>query len=422
MPAPLIQQVLAHSAALQRAQSLDDLMQIATAAVRDVSRYRSAWLSWLDPENDESVRMLAVRGTALVTWKDGLVIPFAGDAMIREIVAGGKPVVVADARTDPRTNKEIVAQLGNRTIINVPVVVGGFVRGTLGTGSFNEEGVVPPTEEELEALTVFATQIAPAFDRVIALEERDLVEKERKKLAVHLHSLERVELMGVLSAGVAHDMNNLLSVAIMSLESLGCANLDEDERASLADAATAMAKMRDIGQQLLRLGRREESSHTEIDLNARVESTIKLVRPSIPRGVRLLHECEANPRIEGDLVQLEQALANLLLNARDAVGESGLITLQVAECRLESGALPMAPRSRPGRFAHVRVTDTGPGLSDEVKRQIFDPLFTTKATGTGLGLAVVSRITEQHQGFVSVESAPGRGTSFDLYFPAIELD
>ena len=419
MAAPLIQQVLAHSAALQRAKSLDDIMHIATGAVRDVSRYRSAWLSWMDPENDENVRLLALRGTILVTWQDALVIPIAGDAMVQEIIAGGRPVVVADARTDPRTNKGIVSQLGNRTIINVPVVVGGCVRGTLGTGSFNEEGVLPPSEEEREALTVFATQIAPAFDRVVALEERDHVEKERQKLVAHLHSLERVELMGVLSAGVAHDMNNLLSVAIMSLENLGLAKLDEDERASLADASTAMAKMRDISQQLLRLGRREENAHAEIDLNARVESTIKLVRPSIPRGVRLLHEHEATPRIEGDRVQLEQALANLLLNARDAVGESGLITLRVDERRLDSSALPIAPRSRPGRFAHVRVTDTGPGLSDEVKHQIFDPLFTTKATGTGLGLAVVARITEQHQGFVSVESGPGQGTSFDLYFPAL---
>jgi signal transduction histidine kinase len=419
MPAPLIQQVLAHSGELQRARTLDDLIRVANAAVRDVSRYKSAWLSWMDPENDANVRLLALRGTILVTWQDALVIPIAGDAMVQEIIAGGKPVVVTDARTDPRTNKDIVAQLGNRTIINVPVLVAGRVRGTLGAGSFNDEGVLPPTEEELEALTVFATQIAPAFDRVVALEERDNVELERKKLVAHLQRLERLELMGVLSAGVAHDMNNLLSVAMMSMEILARAKLDEDERISLTDASGALAKMRDISQQLLRLGRREESAHTELDLNARVESTIKLVRPSIPRGVRLLHEREATPRIEGDRVQLEQALANLLLNARDAVGESGLITLRVDERRLDSGALPAALRSRPGRFAHVRVSDSGPGLTDEVKHQIFDPLFTTKATGTGLGLAVVSRITEQHQGFVSVESSPGRGTSFDLYFPAL---
>lgn len=419
MPAPLIQQVLAHSGELQRARTLDDLIRVANAAVRDVSRYRSAWLSWMDPENDENVRLLALRGTVLVTWRDAMVIPIAGDAMVQEIIAGGKPVVVTDARVDPRTNKDIVAQLGNRTIINVPVLVAGRVRGTLGAGSFNDEGVLPPTVEELEALTVFATQIAPAFDRVVALEERDTVELERKKLVAHLQRLERLELMGVLSAGVAHDMNNLLSVAMMSMEVLARAKLDDDERTSLTDASGALAKMRDISQQLLRLGRREEHAHTELDLNARVESTIKLVRPSIPRGVHLLHEREATPRIEGDRVQLEQALANLLLNARDAVGESGSITLRVDERSLDADALPVSLRDRPGRFAHVRVSDSGPGLTDEVKHQIFDPLFTTKATGTGLGLAVVSRITEQHQGFVSVESSPGRGTSFDLYFPAL---
>jgi signal transduction histidine kinase len=417
--ADVLQQVLVHSEGLQLARSVDGLIRAANAAVRDLSRYRSAWLAWIDPENDATVRLLAINGTIETTWKDALVIPIAGDAMVQEIIWGGRPVVVEDARVDPRTNKDIVAQLGNRTIINIPVVLAGRVRGMLGIGSFGDEGVIPPTAAELEALTIYAAQLAPAFDRISALDERDRAERERRKLVEHLQSLERVELMGVLSAGVAHDMNNLLSVAILSIESLGRAKLDEEEQASLADASRAMAKMRDISKQLLQLGRSEASVRTEVDLNARVASTLELVRPSIPRGVRVLHERHSAPRIEGDGVQVEQALANLVLNARDAVGDTGIITLRVDERQLDAGALPTAPRSRPGRFAHVRVSDTGPGLSPELKSHIFDPLFTTKAKGTGLGLAVVSRITEQHRGFVAVESEPGRGTSFDLYFPAL---
>ncbi|MFT3712826.1 MAG: ATP-binding protein [Archangium sp.] len=415
-----IQTVLAQSAELQRARSLDDLMRVVTSAVRAVSRYNSAWMAWIDPDLDSHVRMLALQGSVLTTWINAIAIPIAGDAMIKEIIDGGRPVIVNDARVDPRTNKDIVGQLGNRTIINVPIVTGGHIRGSLGVGSFGDEGVIPPTEQEIEALTLFATQLAPAFDRIAALDERDRVERERQKLVDHLQSLERVELMGVLSAGVAHDMNNLLSVAMLAVESVGHAKgLDAEDLSAVDDASRALTKMREISRQLLRLGRREEAVRTEIDLNARVASTIKLVQPSIPRGVRVLHERDGSPLIEGDGVQLEQALANLVLNARDAVGDRGVITLRVDERQLQLDALPPSPRSRPGRFAHVRVTDTGPGLTEEMKNHIFDPLFTTKPTGTGLGLAVVSRVTEQHQGFVAVESEPGRGTSFDLYFPAL---
>ena len=140
-----IQRVLAHSGELQRAGTLDELIRVANSAVRDVSRFRTAWLAWLDPENDAHVRILAVQGSVPASWMTALVIPLEGDAMIQEILRGGKPVVVEDARTDPRTNKDIVAQTGNRTIINIPVTVGGNVRGSLGVGSFFDEGVMAPT-------------------------------------------------------------------------------------------------------------------------------------------------------------------------------------------------------------------------------------------------------------------------------------
>lgn len=284
------------------APSLDDLIRVANSAVRDVSRYRTAWIALLDPENDANVRIIGVQGSVPSTWLNALVIPIGGDQMIQEILRGGVPVVVEDARIDPRTNKDIVAQVGNRTIINVPITLGGSIRGALGIGSFHDEGVIAPTPEELEALTLFATQLAPAFDRIRALEERDRVIAESKVLEQHLRSLERVELMGVLAAGVAHDMNNLLSVAMLTIEGMSKERLGADDASALADASRALVKMRDISRQLLTLGKPDDSIRSAVDLNTRVQSTLELVRPSIPRGVKVVHEHRGAPRVEADSV------------------------------------------------------------------------------------------------------------------------
>lgn len=119
-------------------------------------------------------------------------------------------------------------------------------------------------------------------------------------------------------------------------------------------------------------------------------------------------------------MQLEQAVANLVINARDAVGRQGRIELQVDERLLDDVAARSVSGGRPGRFARLRVSDDGPGIPLELQRRVFDPLFTTKPMGTGLGLAVVSRVVEQHRGFVSVQSEPGRGATFELYLPVLQ--
>lgn len=415
-----VERILGHSGALQQARSLAELMRATGDAVRAMTRYHSAWIAWFDPDNVDQVRVLAASGAVEATvWETSPVVPRGSDAMVEEIAVGGKVVVVEDARTDLRTNKEMVARFGNRTIVNVPVVLRGSVRGMLGTGSFGDEGVVVPTAEELEALAIFASQLAPAFDRVHALAAQAKAELAQVELQRHLESLQRVELMGVLAAGVAHDLNNLLGVAFSSLAVIDAGKLGADAEA-LADATTALERMRDISQQLLLLGRQRSGQHLRLDLNDKVASTLALVRPSIPRSVSLVHSHEATPFVEGDPVQLEQAVANLVINARDAVGRQGRIELQVDERLLDDTAARAMSGARPGRFARLRVSDDGPGIPLELQRRVFDPLFTTKPLGTGLGLAVVSRVVEQHRGFVSVQSEPGRGATFELYLPVLQ--
>lgn len=410
-----VEAVLKHSSDLQQARSIGDLMRVTGAAVRALTRYRTAWVAWFD-DDEKHVRIMAVTG-GHASWESTPVIPRSADAMLEEIATGGHPVVVADARTDARTNKEQVARFGNRTLVNIPVVLGGRVRGALGTGSFGDEGVVEPTLEELEALVVFGSQLAPAFDRVKALEAQERAEKQNRDLQGHLESLQRVELMGVLAAGVAHDLNNLLAVVLMSLDSIDRSKLGDDADA-LADATKAIDRMRDIAQQLLQLGRRESGPHSTVDLVQKVATTIELVRPSLPPAVTVVQEHEGTPSVDGDAVQLEQALANLVINARDAVGVQGCITLQVDEPVLDPVSASKVRGGRPGRFARVRVSDDGPGIPVELQERVFDPLYTTKPTGTGLGLAVVSRIVEQHHGFLSVDSSPDAGTCFSMYLPA----
>ena len=205
--------VFRHAKELQQARTFGELGKVVFAAVSALTRYRHSWLAIIEPENPGFAKILQVSGEL----SEGVLeqvptVPIAGDAMIAEVLLNEAVVVVNDARTDPRTNKELVALVQNRTIINVPMSVGTQVLGALGFGTFGEEEVLPPTADELDAMVVFSVQLAAAFERVRAQDRHDRVEKERAALELRLEALQRVELMGVLASGVAHDLNNLLSV------------------------------------------------------------------------------------------------------------------------------------------------------------------------------------------------------------------
>ena len=185
----------------------------------------------------------------------------------------------------------------------------------------------------------------------------------------------------------------------------------------MSDALHATKRAAGVVKQLLSLGRAQSRREPRVDLNARVASTVQLVRSSIPMDVTLVHEAGGSPEVEGDPVQIEQALANLLINARDAVGLSGRISVQVGERELTEDFAATHRWARAGRFGHVQVHDSGRGIDPDVLPRIFDPLFSTKHAGTGLGLAVVSRVVQQHNGLIHCESSRDGGTTFDLFLP-----
>jgi signal transduction histidine kinase len=414
-----LQLLMRHAAALQRAMSLRELAEVAWTAVREQTRYRNVWLGLLLPEDASNMAVVQAVGSMQDTVLEKCPrVPVAGDPMMAEVLSGNAPVVVLDATTDPRTNKDIVATLGNRTILNFPMVVDPQVIGTLGVGTFGDEGVLPPTDDELEALVVLASQVAHAYTRLQLLERQRQDGEARLSLERHLESLQRVELMGVLASGVAHDLNNFIGVVQTNLSMLDLSRLTGDDAEAVEDARHASEKAREVVQQLLALGRSQSPKHERIDLNARVASTLKLVRSSIPHAVKVTHVPGASPVVEGDPVQIDQALANLVINARDAVGSSGLITIAVDEHEFSSEFVRVHRWAKPGRFGHVRVRDTGHGIEPRLLERIYDPLFTTRSKGTGLGLAVVSRVVQQHGGLIHCDSTVGQGTTFDVYLPA----
>ncbi len=408
--------MLLHAGELQRATTLGELLQVTHAAVRSHTRYVHSWLAVVDSDDPGFMYFVNVTGS-----KEALVLAtcprlsVADDVLVQKILESGEPVVVVEAAEDPRTDKKIVAVLKNRTLVNVAMAVGTERMGTFGVGTYGDEGVMVPTEGELEWLVVFATQLASAVVRLNLLARQQEDAAARVKLERHLEALQRVELMGVLAAGVAHDLNNYLQVIHGNLTSLEPRTKEDAE--TFEDMLHATTKASEVARQLLSLGR-SASLKQGLDLNRRVESTLKLVRSAIPRGVTVSHDAGLAPPVEGDPVQIDQALANLLINARDAVGETGNIVVAVSAQELHAEFARSNTWAKAGRYGRVRVHDDGPGIPPELLERIYDPLFTTKATGTGLGLAVVSRVVQQHHGLLHVESRAGAGTSFDLYLPA----
>ncbi|HEY1187829.1 MAG TPA: PAS domain S-box protein [Gemmata sp.] len=241
---------------------------------------------------------------------------------------------------------------------------------------------------------------------------RDVTAQER--LEEELRQSHKLEAVGRLAGGIAHDFNNLLTVVLGNLELVRCGAATGAEVQELLLATERAAKQAaDLTKQMLGFARRQPLRTTSIDLNALVREALVLLRRTIdPRiTIRFGPAPDLRP-VAADPVQLQQVLMNLCLNARDAMPEGGTLAIETADADPPGG-----PEGQ--RFVRLSVSDTGTGMSDEVRAKIFDPFFTTKGVGqgTGLGLAVVYGVATAHGGSVEVASAPGAGSRFDVYLP-----
>ena len=246
----------------------------------------------------------------------------------------------------------------------------------------------------------------------------------RKSLETQLLQSQKMEAIGQLAGGVAHDFNNMLQV-ILGFTDTVLFDLEDDSayREPLVRVQQAAERAAALTRQLLAFSRRQVLKLAPIDLNQLVENLMKMVHRLMGEDIELLvAPASGLETVNADQGQIEQVLLNLCLNARDAMPEGGRLTIETQNVVFDEDYCQAHDWARPGRHIMVSVSDSGCGMDEETRLQIFEPFFTTKeeGKGTGLGLATVYGIIRQHQGMIQVYSEPGKGTRFTLYLPAID--
>ncbi|BCG46611.1 Two-component system sensor histidine kinase [Citrifermentans bremense] len=244
---------------------------------------------------------------------------------------------------------------------------------------------------------------------------------ERKLLEAQLFQSQKMESIGRLAGGVAHDFNNMLSVILGSAQlAMRCVTEGTPVWQDLEQIVQAGKRSSQITRQLLAFSRKEIIAPREVNLNEHFTEMQKTLGRLIGEDIRM--EFKPAPElwtIDADTTQLDQILVNLAVNARDAMGNGGVLTIQTANIRVDASYSQFHLDASLGEYVQLSVSDTGCGMDRETLSQIFEPFFTTKEVGkgTGLGLATVYGIVRQHNGFINVYSEPGQGTTFEINFP-----
>ncbi len=283
----------------------------------------------------------------------------------------------------------------------------------------------PRAHDELELRVQERTiELTKANEALRAeLAERKRAEEEKEKIQAQLLQSQKMEAIEILAGGLAHHFNNLMTVVIGYSELL-LHNLDDHDprRRDLEAIRQSGEQAALLTRQLLAFNCKQTLRPQVLDLNATVAEAEKILRSLISEEVELVIVPEPELAwVKADLVQIEQVIVNLATNARDAMPQGGQLTIKIENVTLDEEHCRVIPEARPGQFVCLSVTDTGVGMDEEVLKHLFEPFFSTKEVGqgTGLGLAVVHGIVQQHEGWIDVRSEPGRGSTFKVYLPAL---
>ena len=416
--------LLAFARKLQRTNSFLELIEVAQAEVSDALRYPHAWFMVADDESARELRLIEYAGDRrALAWEVAPLLKVAGDAFLEALIASDVPVVIEAARIDPRTNTELVEQLANRTIINVPLRLLDKPFGIFGVGTFGDEGCRVPTSEQIDYLVGMAAQIAVAAGRLRFTEAQAKARREQGELERKLHQVQRRESLGLLAGGIAHDFNNLLTVILSGLALAERASSEPWVIEDLQLVTGAANRARSLTAQLIAMSRAQDLQLRPLDLNGRLAELVAMLRRVFPETIAIdLIRVAHLPVVDADPSQLDQVFMNLCIHARDAMPDGGRLTLETERLTVNGHCAATYPWATPGAHVVVTISDTGLGIASDRLDRIFEPFFTTKGpqTGTGLGLAVAYGIVRQHVGILQCYSEPGVGTTFKVYLPARE--
>ncbi len=339
----------------------------------------------------------------------------------------GRAIAAPHAATDPRTEGFTEAYLKPfdiSSMLDAPVWREGQVAGVVCFEQVGTDRDWTPEERD------FAVGVADLVTRCWEAADRKRAEEERHNLERHVLHVQKLESLGVLAGGIAHDFNNLL-MAILGNADLALQDVTPSSpaRGSILEVIKAARRASELARQMLAYSGKGKFILDQVNLAVLAREMAHLLEVSVSKRARL--ECRLAdhlPCFEGDVTQIRQVIMNLITNASDALGDqdgSILLSTGVQNCdratldqTIEALRLEREQPLPEGPYVYLEVQDTGCGMDAATQKRIFDPFFTTKFTGRGLGLAAVLGIVRGHRGAITIDSQPGRGTRFRVFFPA----
>jgi GAF domain-containing protein/CheY-like chemotaxis protein len=395
------------------------LSEIASAAAKLTNApVASLWIV------DEAAQALTVRAFSDDAFAQDFpvgTVPFGASAL-GKVAADRRPLEIPDVLDDPRVlGRAWWRAHGLRSFFGMPIFQRDAVRGVLVLAGPQPFRFGP---DDLTLLESFAGQAGVAMRNAELYQEREQAYRDLSETQEQLAMSQRIEAVGRLAGGVAHDFNNVLTVIGGHLELIARQLRPEDPlRRRLHTVTEASSRAGGLVKQLLAFGRKQVLQPRVLDLGAIVTSTATMLARLVGEDIELVCLAPAGlGRVTADPGQIEQVIVNLVVNARDAMPRGGRLTLATTNVELDEEFARRHPGVQAGRYVLLEVRDTGVGMDEAIRGRIFEPFFTTKepGKGTGLGLATVYGIVKQHNGSITVESAPGRGTVFRVYLPRVE--
>jgi PAS domain S-box-containing protein len=386
--------------------------RIVLALVRDISEERA---------RQEALNESLIRHQAIVEAFDGLIYICSQDFRIEYM----NPAFVS------RTGRDGRGELCYRALHNRDQVCPWCVNDRVFRGETVRWEVQSPLDNRW--FYVVNTPIYRSDGRmskqamILDITEQKKAVEDRLRMEADLQRSQKLESLGVLAGGMAHDFNNLLSVIIGRLDLLHIERNDESAFAdSIAQARKASFRAADLCRQMLAYAGKGTVLAKPIDLRELIADVEGLLRASIPRTIRVnITATDPFPQIIGDPTQIQQVLLNLVLNGAEALaGNPGVITLSLGarDCGSDDLISPWFKESPPaGRYIFLEVSDSGPGIPAQILLKIFDPFFSTKFAGRGLGLSAVMGIVKAHQGTILVKSPPDQGATFTILLPVVPV-